>query len=209
MTVVTHDGPVPDDGQAKAALRARLRAARQARPDAELVAAGAQLARVVMAMPEVRELAAGAGGCVAAYVSMGGEPPTGPLLAALHEAGLTVLLPVLLPDRDLDWSEYDPESALVPSAAAGRFGLREPPGVRQGVEAVARARLVLVPALAASVRGDRLGQGGGSYDRALVRVAVASTAAVVFDDEVVEALPALSHDRRVAMAVTPARVVRF
>ena len=209
MAAVTHDGPVPDDGQAKAALRARLRAARQARPAAELVAAGAQLARVVMAMPEVREIVAETGGCVAAYVSMGGEPPTGPLLDALQQAGLTVLLPVLLPDGDLDWSAYDSEAALVPSAAAGRFGLREPPGVRLGVTAVVRARLVLVPALAASLRGDRLGQGGGSYDRALVRVPVASTVAVVFDDEVLEAIPTQAHDRRVAMAVTPARAVRF
>ena len=186
-----------------------MRAARLARSPGQLTEAGRQLVRVVLAMPQVRELVAGGGGCVAAYVSVGGEPPTQALLGALHEVGLTVLLPVLLPDLDLDWAVYDPKAGLVPTAAPGRSGLREPPGGCLGVAAVAGAGLVLVPALAVSTRGDRLGQGGGSYDRVLVRVAVASTAAVVFDEEVLEAVPAQPHDRRVAMAVTPSGVVRF
>lgn len=210
----THDGPVPDDIHAKAALRSQLRAARAARPAADRAAAAERLAQVVLSLPEVATLAGrarpGAGDCVAAYVSVGSEPPTQALLAGLVDAGLTVLLPVLLPDLDLDWAVYDPGMGLVPSTVPGRSGLREPPGARLGTAAVAGARLVLVPALAASKRGDRLGQGGGSYDRALARVrAGAATAAVLFDGELRDQLPAEPHDRRVAMAVTPSGVVRF
>ena len=195
-------------------MRIRLRAARAARPAADRAAAAERLAQAVLSLPEVTTLAAGAragaGGCVAAYVSGGSEPPTQALLAALVEAGLTVLLPVLLPDLDLDWAVYEPGMGLVPSTVPGRSGLREPPGARLGTAAVAGARLVLVPALAASLCGDRLGQGGGSYDRALARVgAGAATAAVLFDGELLEQLPVAPHDRRVAMAVTPSGVVRF
>ncbi|MDX6723959.1 MAG: 5-formyltetrahydrofolate cyclo-ligase, partial [Solirubrobacteraceae bacterium] len=51
--------------------------------------------------------------------------------------------------------------------------------------------------------GRRLGQGGGSYDRALARVA-APVVAVVFDDEVLdEPIPVEPHDRRVAGVLTP------
>jgi 5-formyltetrahydrofolate cyclo-ligase len=63
---------------------------------------------------------------------------------------------------------------------------------------------VLAPALAVSLTGVRLGRGGGSYDRALARVpAEVATAAVVFDDEVLDELPTDPWDVRVGWALTP------
>ena len=92
------------------------------------------------------------------------EPGTGLLLDALHAAGKRVLLPVLRADNDLDWAVYTGE--LVPASR----GLLEPAGPLLGVTAIADADVVLVPGLAASAGGNRLGRGGGSYDRALARV---------------------------------------
>ena len=44
----------------------------------------------------------------------------------------------------------------------------------------------------------RLGQGGGCYDRALGRVPVGTfTCALLYDDEVLDAVPADAHDRPV------------
>jgi 5-formyltetrahydrofolate cyclo-ligase len=130
---------------------------------------------------------------VAAYAAVGTEPPIA--------VGADALLPVLLDDGDLDW-------ATGPLRPAGR-GLREPAGPRLGVDAIAACDLVLVPALAVDRRGTRLGRGGGSYDRALRR-AVGLTIAVLYDDELVDAVPAEPHDVAVAAVVTPSYgVVRF
>ncbi len=86
----------------------------------------------------------------------------------------------------------------------------EPTGARLGTQAVAEAAVVVVPSSAIDADGSRLGQGGGSYDRALGRVpAGALVVGLVFDDELLATVPTESHDRRVDVAVTPLRVVRF
>jgi 5-formyltetrahydrofolate cyclo-ligase len=112
-----------------------------------------------------------------------------------------VLLPVLEADGDLDWAVYDGE--LVP----GPRGLRQPSGPTQGRAAVTRAGAVLVPAVAVDRRGVRLGRGGGSYDRALIRLGPGVTAtALLYDGELVDVLPEEAHDRRVGVVVTPSAV---
>lgn len=131
-------------------------------------------------------------GRVAAYASTGTEPGTGPLLAALGE----VLLPVLLPDGDLDWALHEGE------LVDGLRGTRQPPGRPLGRDALADCALVVVPALGVDRRGTRLGKGRGCYDRALVRTA-ALTVAALHDGELHETLPCEPHDRPVDAAVLP------
>ena len=135
-----------------------------------------------------------------------------PLLARAHsiasfvplraEPGLAPrqgwLLPVLLPDGDLDWALGD--------LVEGPRGLQEPSGPRLGVDAVATCDLVLVPALLVDAQGYRLGKGGGSYDRALGR-ATGLTVALVYDDELVPTLPHEPHDVPVRAVATPTRGV--
>jgi 5-formyltetrahydrofolate cyclo-ligase len=129
---------------------------------------------------------------VAAYVAVGSEPPTAAALALCRQ----VLLPVLLPDGDLDWSAG-------PDGAPTARGLIEPTGPRLGPEAISTCDVVLVPALAVDGHGNRLGRGGGSYDRALRR-ATGLTVAVLYDGEQVDPpLPVESHDVPVAAFVTP------
>ena len=135
-------------------------------------------------------------GPVAAYVSVGTEPGTGPLLRAL--AGRDVLLPVLLPDGDLDWGRAGD------GVVAGPHGLLEPCGPRLGREAVGRCATVVVPALAVDRTGTRLGRGGGSYDRALARC-TGWVVALLHDGEAVTALPGEPHDRPVSAFLTPGR----
>lgn len=191
------DGPAP----AKLALRDQILTARNRLTVAELGAAGTAIAGHLLAEPEVRRAAT-----VAAYVSTASEPGTGILLDALAEAGTRVLLPVLLPDDDLDWAVYQGRSALLP----GRRGILEPAGRRLGVDAIATADVVLVPGLAVSREGMRLGRGGGSYDRALARVPVGTfTCVLLHDGEVGRDVPVAPHDRPVLAAVTPGGITRF
>lgn len=184
---------------AKTALRDQLLTARRRLSLAEIGEAARGIADQLLAAEEVRRAAT-----VAAYVSIGGEPGTGLLLERLLEAGKRVVLPVLLPDNDLDWAVHT--GSLAP---AGR-GLLEPAGPRLGVDAVATADVVLVPGLAVDAAGTRLGRGGGSYDRALARVPVGTfTCVLLYADELLPGVPHEPHDRRVTAAATPERLVRF
>ena len=198
----------------KAALRSRLLAARAAlspgqRQDAAL--ALAEHALTLLPASPAASLPSGVPPVVAGYVSVGAEPGTRALLDALRARGARVLLPVLLPDNDLDWGHYRGAEHL---ERAGR-GLLEPDGDRLGPEAVAGARLVLLPGLAVDRRGVRLGRGGGSYDRVLARLARgggpdrARLVTLLYDAELLEDVPAEAHDRPVDAAVTPSGVHWF
>jgi 5-formyltetrahydrofolate cyclo-ligase len=135
---------------------------------------------------------------VAAYASFGTEPPTTCLLRALAAADVQVLLPVVMAGGDLDWASWHPE------LSAGDQRPAAPGGPRLGVDAVRACPLVVVPALAVDVHGNRLGRGGGSYDRALARLPPdVLTVALLYDGELVDSLPAEPHDVPVRAVVTP------
>ena len=195
---------MPELHASKHALRESILAvrARLTHGDAETTAS--VLAERALELPELAEART-----VAAYVSIGREPGTGPLLEALRAQGVRVLLPVLLPDNDLDWGVYEGVRQL----ARARFGLLEPTGPRLGPDAVTEADAVLLPGLAVDGRGIRLGRGGGSYDRVLARIGAAGVrpalAVLLYDAELVGSVPAEPHDLPVAAAVTPSAVHRF
>jgi 5-formyltetrahydrofolate cyclo-ligase len=189
----------------KADLRVRLRRARQERAADERTAAAAAIASHVLALPELESA-----GTVTAYISRASEPGTEPLLRGLVDRGMRVLLPVLLDGLVLDWAPYAGDADLVPCALPGNASLLEPSGARLGPDGVASADVVLAPGLAVGADGTRMGFGGGCYDRALARVDAATPVAVLlYDEEVLDAVPREPHDRPVTMAVTPRRVVRF
>jgi 5-formyltetrahydrofolate cyclo-ligase len=185
-------GEAEGSRSAKMALRDRVLTARTTLPDTVRRSAAASvqastLAWVRRAQPTV----------CAAYVPVGTEPG-GPGLVDALASVTRVLLPVLLPDGDLDWAAY--EGTLRRSAR----GLLEPPGTPLGTSAVAQCALIVVPALAVSRSGIRLGRGGGSYDRALARAGSAFKVALLHDGELLDAVPAEPHDQRVDAVVTPA-----
>ncbi|MBV2361990.1 5-formyltetrahydrofolate cyclo-ligase [Streptomonospora nanhaiensis] len=183
-------------------MRRRILAARRAMPEAERAAAGPALRDALAEVPLLTT-----GGTVALYYSVGTEPDTRKLLAALWKHGTYVLLPVLLPGGELDWAAYEGPDSLAP---AGR-GLVEPLGRRYGTDALRRAAAVLCPALAVDGAGRRLGRGAGCYDRALAHVGPHTlTLAVIYDTELVAEVPAEPHDRAVDGVVTPGRgLLRF
>jgi 5-formyltetrahydrofolate cyclo-ligase len=183
---------------AKTALRDQVLAGRRRLPLEDLGALGGQLADVLLAHEEVRRAAT-----VTAYVSVGREPGTSRLIDGLRAAGKRVILPVVLPDLDLDWAVYEGDASL----ASSTYGLLEPTGPRLGTEAVATADAVLVPGLAVSDQGYRLGRGGGCYDRALGRVPLGTfTCVLLYDGEVGLDVPTEPHDRPVLAAATPSGV---
>ncbi len=186
---------MPEVHAEKAGWRSRLLGARSRLSDDERAAAGRGIRDALLLLPELQMA-----GTVAVYYSVGTEPGTRGLVYGLWKRGTYVLLPVLRGDGDLDWASYEGPDSLVP----GPRGLLEPGEPPRGAQAVARADAVLVPALAVDRSGNRLGRGGGSYDRALARVGpLIPVIALVYDEELVDRLPAESHDVPVRAVARP------
>jgi 5-formyltetrahydrofolate cyclo-ligase len=170
----------------KAGLRNKVKAARNTLSSDEIAAARGGVHAHVLS--QVSSLPSGAR--IAGYEPMRTEPGSVELLAGLRAAGFEVIVPLTLPDNDLDWVHWTPDAAAV----------RRP----LGLEAISSAALVLVPAFAVDPAGRRLGRGGGSYDRALARVRPGVVvAAVLFDGEFVDEVPVESWDLTVSAVVTP------
>lgn len=147
---------------------------------------------------------------VAAYVSMGTEIETRPLLGLLLERGVRVLVPRLGRGLDVGWSELAALDGLRDPGRCGG-GSRRPAEpvdapVLESAEALRDVDLVLLPALAVSTaNGARLGRGGGWYDRALTAMARnCGLVAVCWPWEVTDrALPSEPHDVPVDAVLTP------
>lgn len=176
-------------------LRKELLAARARLSVSDRRAAGRALRDLILDLPET-----GMAGTIAAYASVGSEPETGALLFALWKRGSYVLLPLMTADRDLDWASYEGPNSLGP----GPHGLLEPTEPVRGPAAITSADLIIVPALAADRRGNRLGRGAGCYDRALARVGPAvPTIALLYDRELLDEVPAGPLDQRVRVVAQP------
>ncbi|TDE94096.1 5-formyltetrahydrofolate cyclo-ligase [Occultella glacieicola] len=185
---------------AKQIMRDSVRAHRTERSDRERREAAEAIAvHAAELLEDVR--------CVATYAARRTEPDTAPLLETLDRAGISILLPMLGPGLSRDWARYRPGDPLE-VRAPGRPPDPEGPGL--GAEALAEADLILTPALSVDAAGNRLGQGGGWYDRALAHARPdARVIAILFDDEVsTEPLPVAPHDRRVDGVLTPRGIVR-
>ena len=185
----------------KADLRAELLASRRATPEPVRQDESDRLCgHLAEAVGDAR--------VVAAYVPVGAEPGTQGMLDTLARLCPTVLLPVTCigPDGEhlpLRWGRYRPGQLV-----AGRFGLREPAEPWLDATALADAQTVFVPALAVDRDGVRLGRGGGFYDRSLPLCAPGTRlVAVVRDCEVLDRLPAESHDVRMTHALTPSGLI--
>jgi len=191
---------VPGTTPTKRALRAKYQAARAERSEADQQRLASGLRDQLLALPELANA-----DLVAAFVSQDGEPGTRPLIDALHDREIEVLLPVLLDDFDLDWGPYEPGEQK-----PGRFGLLVPTTPALGRDAVSSAQVVVCPGVAVDRSGNRLGRGGGSYDRALARCGGdVLRVQLVYDDEVVDTVPAEEHDQRVDVIVTPTSTHRL
>ena len=197
----------------KATLRHHILSRRKRVPAEERGAAGELLVRRFPAHM-IQD-----GPTVAAYVSMGSEIETRPLLRWLRAHGCHVLVPRLGSGLEIGWSVLDSLESLRSMDAVGGANNAgscsspstvhhrpdEPTGAVIPPEALEKADLVIAPALAVDPQGNRLGRGAGWYDRALARRKPACPLiAVCWPWEVLDIdLPAEPHDVPADGVLTP------
>ena len=140
------------------------------------------------------------------YAPIAGEVDCRPIAVAGWRDGKTVLLP-----RVTCWSVKQmaavPVNSLEHPVVTTRGGLREPDGEPWPIEEI---DLIVVPGLAYDRHGNRLGRGGGFYDRFLARPELAAhTCGLAFSIQVVGNIPVHPNDYPVKVLVTDKEVLRF
>ncbi len=181
--------------QAKAALRQAILARRDAADVANRSRDSQTITQKLCVLPAYR-----AASVVAAYASFGSELDTSEFLARILTDGKQLLLPrINRVQRALELRHViDVGADLV----AGVWGIREP-AERCPILAPTQVELMLVPGIAFTASGARLGYGGGFYDRLLAscdrRIA---RIAAAFQLQMVDQLPEGPHDQRVDQVVT-------
>jgi 5-formyltetrahydrofolate cyclo-ligase len=194
----------------KEEIRSRHRIGRTALSSAALDAAGAGIAR--QGLQWATMIAAGERSTFALYLGVGFEPPTLPLMTALFETGHRVLLPLCGPSLTLSWVYWTPATEFVRSSYAP---IEEPVGEAHGTAVMRDVAGIFVPATAVDLSGNRIGQGGGYYDKFLAELEtdgiLVPAAAVVYEGEVLPAgrIPAESFDQKIPVAVTPSGLTRL
>jgi len=138
---------------------------------------------------------------VASYISYEFEPETSDLNQRLIEDGKKVFLPRLLENNDIQWVSWDGSLENLTKNEK----IYEPIGDAVEVE----LDVIILPALHVDRMGNRLGQGGGSYDRALSRSKAFKIALLHYGELTSEILPIQPHDEKVDAAATPEITVRF
>ena len=143
---------------------------------------------------------------IALFLSVDGELNTRPLIAKLWQQKKQVYLPVLHPFSagQLLFLRYTPETALRPN----KLRIPEPPlDIRQLIT-LDRLDVMMVPLVAFDSSGQRLGMGGGFYDRTLQnwRRHGFLPVGVAHDCQQVERLPAEEWDVPLPAVLTPSRL---
>ncbi|MEW6059576.1 MAG: 5-formyltetrahydrofolate cyclo-ligase [Actinomycetota bacterium] len=181
----------------KKALRARLRAERDAVPPAERTRKSEEIARRLFGLPGILRVRT-----VMVFSSFGSEVETRPIIERLAAGGVLVALP-RVEGRRIVAVAYSPGDPISPAP----FGAMEPTGSR--VIGPREIDVVVTPGLAFDRRGYRVGYGGGFYDVFLRRMRRdALRVGVCFALQVVDEVPNGPMDRPVHVIVTDEDVVR-
>ena len=149
-----------NSGQSRSDIRSSVRQLRKNLSADFQHHAAQNIATRVMELPRVQNAHT-----VSLFLSFDGELNTRPLIERLWQAGKSVYLPVLHPFSrgNLLFLRYSAESEMV----LNHFGIEEPRLNVQQVLPVSRLDVIFTPLVAFDATGQRLGMGGGFYDRTL------------------------------------------
>ena len=185
--------------EVKRALRSELIAARARIAQDERWTRSLAIADRIEQVPAFREARV-----VSLYAPLGTEVDSSEIARRALARGARVVYPRTVPgDRRLAFARAEP-GALV----RGPLGAMEPPAGAPEV-ALEEIDCVVMPGVAFSQDGLRLGRGGGYYDATLKRMPRAARVGLGFDAQLVATLPREPHDVPLDAIVTEARTLLF
>jgi 5-formyltetrahydrofolate cyclo-ligase len=185
--------------EAKRQLRSEMRGRRRAMAPEERARLSAEIARHALTLPQWIGAQT-----VMLYLAVPGEVETDSLASAALAQGKRLCVPRLTEANEIEAVAIGSLDDL----ELTERGLREsPPGDGEVIEP-ARIELNLLPCVAVDAQGCRLGQGGGHFDRFLIRAHVeAMNLGLIFACQLVPVLPCEPHDQRLSGFVTERGVV--
>jgi 5-formyltetrahydrofolate cyclo-ligase len=188
------------DMQEKERIRERMRALRHSLSPEQVRSAGIALADNVLERPEVVKAST-----LCVYAHTGKEIPTDRIMERFLADGKTVAVP--------DWEGWKQGSGLRAASIDGLEDLHresrvvpQPARVEGNIVPTTEIDIFLLPGLAFDPQGNRLGMGGGYFDRLLLQASSNATfLGLAYEFQVIAHIPAEDHDIRVHDVVTPGR----
>ncbi len=169
----------------KKAVRAQMRQLNRSLDSAARAEASEKIFTAVAATDEFSEAR-----CIALFCSLPDEPDTAATIAAWRAAGRRIVVPRVEGDV-MRLFDYDPATQV-----AGAFGIEEP-GPDARLCPVGDVDLMVVPGVAFTSAGDRMGRGRGYYDKYLSLSGFrAAKIGVCYAHQIVDSLPTEPHDIR-------------
>lgn len=188
-------GKIAANDSPKAALRKQIIAARDALPAATRQDLSTRITQELVKLDAYRNAT-----CVLAYMSFGSEFDTGTLVADALAGGKQLCLPRV--NRDTRRLEVHRVENIERDLQSGVWGIREPLPGRPRAD-FDRIDFVLLPGVAFTPRCERLGYGGGFYDRLIAQFANRPPlVAAAFALQIREQIPVDANDRRIDIVVT-------
>ena len=185
-------------------IRKQIRQARQQLSIVEQQVAALVLAEQFLKLPELLNSQH-----IAVYLHNDGEIATAELINSLWQLGKSVYLPVLHPFTSgyLLFQRYQPNTML----ASNKYGIAEPILSCKDIKVVAELDLILTPLVAFDAQGQRMGMGGGFYDRTFAKQPLAQQRLIglAHDCQKVANIPTAAWDVPLPMVLTPSAVYRF
>jgi 5-formyltetrahydrofolate cyclo-ligase len=186
----------------KRLLRAQALARRDALPEGERLSRSQTLSQQLVGLPEFKRARV-----IMAYMSIGAEFDTRFIMDAIHAQGAQLVLPRV--DRVMRQLHLYAVNDLAQDLVPGVWGIREPNPQRCAGVDISQIDFILVPGAVFDSTRNRIGYGGGFYDRLLAlpdRHAV--TVSTVFREQMVPQVPLDDHDRPVDILITDDGVAR-
>lgn len=168
--------------QTKKEIREQVLQQRRDMNPEDVASLSGAICRRISEMPEYRNAED-----ICFYMPVNNEVDLTYMIEQAWNGGKTVWLPKTIGHR-MEFMRFDPETPL----SEGKFNTLEPESDEM-LEPDEKT-LILMPGVAFSPQGDRLGYGGGFYDKYLEQWHKCTTVAACYDFQIVDELPAEEHD---------------
>ena len=187
----------PSISERKKGLRQKMLAMRRALSANETESRSSSLKENILSLLEYKNAKK-----IMAFLAMKGESNLDGFIRQALLDGQEVYIPVCLPERQMEAGRLIDMEHF----EKGPLGLRNLPAGYE-VTSPESLDLVLIPGLAVSQEGIRLGMGAGYYDRYLARVPFEKRVAALWDFQVIPDIPSEPFDQKIAKIVTDKSVI--